>query len=542
MRQKYLHRARDCYRQRAWSQAHQLFSRADELGALDAEDLERLAFCAYLIGRDVDFQQCMGRAHQAYRGQDQVCRAARCAFWLGLTLFFQGEAGRASGWLARAERLVTGRECVEHGYLLLPIAEQSLAQGALEKALTAIEGAIGIGTRFSDADLIACARHLHGRILIRSGRTEAGLGLLDEVMIGVSGNELSPIVTGLIYCSVVAACQEIFALSRAREWTLELSRWCEVQPQMVAFTNTCLVHRAEVMQFDGAWNEAMAEARRACELAIGDREQTPPPAAYYRQAELLRLQGEFRSAEAAYRSASRLGHEPQPGLALLRAAQGHTDAACTAISRALAQMQDPLQRARLLPAYVELTLAAHRMADARDAAAELQHIARQYPTEILQAMAAVARGAAELAEGQATAALPFLHRACDLWQQAGAPYELARVRLLMALACRSLEDDESADLEFDAASALFQRLGAKPDLERLEALRHPGRQASRHGLTAREKQVLRQIAAGRTNKEIARVLSLSERTIDRHVSSILTKLDVPSRAAATAYAYRHKLL
>jgi DNA-binding CsgD family transcriptional regulator len=361
-------------------------------------------------------------------------------------------------------------------------------------------------------------------------------------MIAVSADELSPIVTGLIYCSVIDACQQVFALSRAREWTLALTRWCEQQPEMVAFTGTCLVHRAEVMQFSGAWAEAMTEARHACEHVSVAGERKPPAAALYRQAEIHRLRGEFVAAEEAYRNASRLGSEPQPGLALLRMAQGRIDAACAALRRVLSAATDPLDRAKLLPAHVEIALVAGDVQEARGASAELDEIARRYATDVLQAMAAHARGAVELAEGRAQAAVSALRQAFELWQQSEAPYEAARVRLLIALACRELGDAESAGLEFDAARALFERLGAMPDLAYLDSLRKRATQANRHGLTARELQVLRQIAAGKTNKAIATELFVSERTIDRHVSNILTKLGVPSRAAATAYAYNHKLL
>jgi DNA-binding CsgD family transcriptional regulator len=370
----------------------------------------------------------------------------------------------------------------------------------------------------------------------------AGLRLLDEAMIAVSRGELSPIVTGLIYCSVIDACQQVFASSRAREWTLALSRWCEGQPELVAFTGTCLVHRAEVMQSRGAWAEAMTEACRACERVSQSGDWKPPAAAFYRQGEIHRLRGEFGAAEEAYRHASRLGFEPHPGLALLRMAQGRTDAACAAIRRVLSAATDPLQRARLLPAYTDIALAAGEVQEARTACTELDEIAGRYATDVLRAMAAHARGGVELAEARARDALSTLRHACDLWQQGEVPYETARVRLLIALACRELEDGESADLEFDAAKALFEGLGAAPDVARLDALRNRATQADRHGLTPRELQVLRRIAAGKTNKAIATELLVSERTIDRHVSNIFAKLGVTSRAAATADAYRRKLL
>jgi DNA-binding NarL/FixJ family response regulator len=296
------------------------------------------------------------------------------------------------------------------------------------------------------------------------------------------------------------------------------------------------------MQLRGAWTDAMSEACLARERGSVAGEGKASAAAFYRQGEIHRLRGEFTAAEQAYRNASRMGADPQPGLALLRMAQGHTDAARAAIRRVLSATTDALQRAKQLPACVEIARAAGEIEEARRAAADLGEIARRYPTDVLQAMAAQALGAVELAEGRAQAALAALHRASELWQAGEAPYETACVRLLTALACRELGDVESADLEFDAARALFERLGAAADLARLDSLRSLATRARNSGLTTRELQVLRRIAAGKTNKAIANELSLSERTIDRHVSNLLTKLAVPSRAAATAYAYAHKLI
>lgn len=356
-------------------------------------------------------------------------------------------------------------------------------------------------------------------------------------MLAVVAGELSPIMTGLMYCSVIEACREVYALSRAREWTLALSRWCDQQSEMVTFTGTCLVHRAEIMQLHGAWPDAMAEARRATERA----DRKPPAAALYQQAEIHRLRGEFARAEAAYRAASLRGCEPQPGLALLRMTQGRTDAASAAIRRLVCAATDRRQRARLLPVYLDIMLATGDLHEARSACEEIQSLAEMLDTDALRAMAAQAQGATDLAGGDARAALGHLRRAFDAWQRLEAPYESARVRVLTGLACRALGDEEASALEFAAAKATFEQLGAGPDLARLEALDSRST-TSPHPPTDRERDVLRLIAAGNTNKAIAAALGVSERTVDRHVSNILNKLDVPSRAAATACAYDRKLI
>jgi DNA-binding NarL/FixJ family response regulator len=536
-----LEHGRESYRRRAWADAYTSFSRADQTSPLCGEDLELLGTSAYLVGRDLDSERIFERAHRAYLSAGEHVRAARVGFWLGLSVLLRGEMGLATAWLSRARRLLDSRDCVEQGYLLLPIAEQGLTEGDVASALGAANRAAAIGDHFGDVDLIACARHLQGRALLKQGQIKRGLVLLDEAMLAVTAGELSPIMTGLIYCSVIEACQEVYALSRAREWTSALSRWCEQQPDMVAFTGTCLVRRAEILQVHGAWPDAMTEACRACERSR-DANRKPPGAALYQQAEIHRLRGDFAAAEEAYRSANRLGCEPQPGLALLWMGQGRTDAACSAIRRVLTTATDRLERAKLLPAYIEVLLATGDVQEARNACREMAHLADIIDTDALRALAAHSRGAVELAEGDAAAALRSLRHAFDAWQQLEAPYAAARVRMLTGVACRLLGDEETASLEFGAARAAFQQLGAAPDVAGLDMLENRGAPAPRQQLTSRELEVLRLVATGKTNKAIAKVLSLSERTIDRHVGNILTKLDVPSRAAATAYAYRYKIL
>jgi ATP/maltotriose-dependent transcriptional regulator MalT len=344
-----------------------------------------------------------------------------------------------------------------------------------------------------------------------------------------------------MYCSVIDTCRQVYALGRAREWTAAFASLCDDQPDMIVFTGICLVHRAEILQLQGAWPDALAEACRACERARR-ADRRPPGAALYQQAEIHRLCGEFEKAEEAYRAASDLGREPQPGLALLRLAQGRTDAACAAIRRLASATGDRGQRAGFLPAQLEIMLAGGDLEAAGCARDELRALAEAFDTDALRAIAAQADGAIAIAGGDARAAIDPLRRAFELWERLEAPYEAARVRVLIARACDALGDTEAAGLERAAAKAVFERLGAHPDLVRLETPAMPARPGSTNPLTARERHVLRLITTGCTNREIADELSLSERTIDRHVANILTKLDVRSRTAATAYAYDHKLL
>jgi DNA-binding NarL/FixJ family response regulator len=539
-----LARGREAAERLAWADAYTSLSLADQSSPLDAEDLELLATAAHLLGRMEDCLRALQRAQQLYAEGGDHRRAARCAGWLGFHLSTRGDLAQASGWFGRAHRLLEHerQECAEHGYLLISAAYQQLMAGDHAEARETLAQAAGIGARVGDASLVAFARYLQGRALVWEDRVDEGLALLDEAMVAVVAGEISPLVAGTVYCGTIEICQEIAEWRRAQEWTEALTAWCGKQPDMVTFTGQCLVHRAEILQLHGAWPEAIQEAKRAGERFAHAADTDATGAAFYQQAELCRLSGDFTSAEDAYQQASRWGHEPQPGLALLRLAQGRTDAAEAASRRVVAEASERYRRAKLLPAQVEIMLTVGDLPAARDAANELTGIAGAYGTPALRALADHARGAVLLTEGDTQAALVALRAAWQVWRELEAPYEAARVRVQVGLACRALGDEEAAAMELDAARTVFAQLGAAPDLERLEAL--TGREAASkvHGLTARELQVLRLLATGATNRAIASELVVAEKTVDRHVSNIFTKLGVSSRAAATAYAYQHRLL
>lgn len=538
-----LARGLNAYAQRAWLDAHRALSHADASQPLDPGDLELLATSAYMLGRDDDYLRALERAHQAFAERGDLPRAARCGFWIGLNLMVRGEGARATGWFARADRVldrVTG-ECVERGYLLLPAVLRAGGAGDWEQASDAAALAAEIAERHGDPDLLALAVHEQGHALVRRRRVDEGLRLLDEAMVAATAGELSPIVTGIVYCSVIGYCGELYELRRAREWTDALSHWCAEQPDMVAHTGVCLTHRAEVMVLRGAWPEALEEAVRARERC--EQGRAAAGHAIYLQAEVRRLRGELAAAEDAYREASRYGFEPQPGLALLWLARGNVGAAAAAIRRASGETTDPLRRARLLPACVEIVLAAGEVDEAEGPCRELEQIASGRENVVLGAIATRARGAVTLARGgDPGAALVALRRALEAWQELDAPYEAARTRVSIAIACRELGDKESAALEEANAREAFEALGAVPDQARLSSLGRRVAPSDSHGLTPRELEVLCLLAAGVTNKEIAAELVLSERTVHRHVSNIFTKLGVSSRAAATAFAYEHELL
>ena len=536
--------ARESFDRHAWGDAYAGLSAADGSGVLASEDLERLAIAAQLLGRPDESAAAGARAHlEAIRAGD-VERAVRCAIRLGMALMQRGEMAQAGGWLARAGSLIeeTGYDGVERGTLLIPQALQALMAGEPATALGIFEQVAAIAERFGDRDLMTIGRLGRGQSLIAMSDTARGVPLLDEAMAAVIAGEISPIVAGIVYCAVIEACQSLFDLRRAQEWTTALNRWCESQPDLVPFRGNCLIYRAELLRFHGAWQDAADEAQRA-----RDWLSTPPPdpavgEALYQLAELDRLRGRFDSAEAAYREASSWGRLPEPGLALLRLAQSDIDAAAASIRRAFAEATDDLVRARLLEPQVEIALAAGDLVAARDAVDRIAGLAEAFGAPLLRAMAARSDGAVRLAAGDVDGALGVLRRAWDTWRELDAPYEAARVRILVGRACLELGDLDGAALEFEAARDVFERLGAIPDLARLE--RESGERIPERagGLSPREVEVLRLVAAGNTNRAIAEGLSISERTVDRHVSNIFTKLDVSTRAAATAFAYEHDLV
>jgi DNA-binding CsgD family transcriptional regulator len=515
---------------------------ADAESPLGGDDLHRLAVAAHLTGHDQVSVDTWSRGFHLHADRGDAPAAARCAFWLTFVHGNKGEAEKAGGWWARGQRLLDegGLDCVERGYLVLAEAITVLFGGDPAAARKGFASAAATGDRFGDADLIAMARQAEGRTLIILERVAEGTALLDEVMVSVEAGEVSPIVAGNVYCSVIEACQELFDVRRAAAWTAALSDWCGAQPGLVMYRGQCMVHRSEIMLLRGEWPEAMDETERACARLADPPWQPAIGAAYYQRAELHRLRGDRAASEDGYRRASRWGKDPQPGLALLRLAQGDVEAATAAIRRAHDEASDVVSRSRLLPALVEVALAAGDLDAARAGTVELASIAGAIGSQLLAAAATRAAGAVRLADGDPAGALGELRRALIGWQALEAPYEVARTRVLIGLACRALNDSEGSALELDAARRTFERLGAVPDLARLEPLAPvappPG------GLTAREMQVLVLLATGRTNRAIADELVISEKTVARHVSNIFAKLGLSSRSAATAFAYRHHLV
>lgn len=528
-----------------WVDAFDELSEADERSSLGAADLCELAIVAFLIGRDAVALDAFQRAHQSSRDAGEAGQATRCAFWLGYVLMLSGRIAEAMGWWTRGQRLLDedGQPRVEQGYLLIPPSLRKLNGDDARGAYEGFGEAMAIADRFGDTDLLAWSRLGRGKALMKLGEVRRGISLLDEAMVAVTVGEVSPIVTGRIYCAVIVACREFFDLRRAQEWTAAFSRWCATQQGLKPYRGQCLVHRSEIMQLHGEWSEAIDEIRQAC-AHLSDPPGDPVLGmAQYQMGELLRLRGEYARAEDAYRRAGECGHVVQPGLALLRLAQGRVEDAVAAIRRVVAESgSDRTERARMLAAFITIMLAVGDIGAARTATDELERLAAEFDAEYLRALAASARGAVALARGDAPGACVSFRVAWQAWRELDAPYEVAEVRLLMTRACRELGDHDTAEMELSAARRTFENLRAAPALQAVAELSGTEPGTPDGGLTRRELDVVRLVAGGATNRDVAQALSISEKTVARHLSNMFVKLGVTSRAGVTAYAYEHDLI
>jgi DNA-binding CsgD family transcriptional regulator len=533
---------RETVRTGPWLQVYEHLGARDP-GGLTAVELEALAEAAWWLCRTDESIATRQRAYGAFRDAGDDRGAARTAARLFHEHLYRGEGAVAVGWLRRGFRhLEQDRGGVEWGWLRFAQAELHLHQGPLQEAVDGAAHAIQVARRHGDPDLAAVGMQLQGRAQIAQGKIDQGLALLDEAMACVLAGELTPMYTGWVYCSVLLACRELADLQRASEWTEAARVWCQALPATTPYSQgLCRIYRGEVLALRGAWAEAEAEMRRAHQELLPHKPQGAAEASYG-VGEVLRRRGDLQGAEQAFVRAQQLGWDPQPGMALLRLAQGRVEAAAAALRSALASPSvDRFGRARLLAAQVEVLIAAGALDQARDAARELVGIADGLGSAVVAATAATAQGVLLLALGEPAAALEELGRGQRGWRELQLPYEEATARLLIGTARRMLGDEEGGRIELDAARAGFARLGAAADARHAAALLQRPR-ASPQVLTDREVEVLRLVASGNSNRDIAAALQISEHTVARHMQNILTKLGVSSRAAATSQALTKGLL
>ncbi len=534
-----LARARDAYERREWAAAYETLVDLDV--SLDPDDTARLATAAYLLGRRQDCLRALQRASQVCLDADDVPGAVRHGFWVSWVAFSGGDQAVCNGWAARCSRLLetVGGDPVERGYLLIHELFRHVLASENDEALEVAERITEYGRRFHDADLVAQGLNAEGRVLLHLGRVPEGLARLDETMVEIATGQIHPIFAGELYCSLIEACQEVSDYGRVAEWTRALTDWIESQPGLVPFTGQCSVHRGQILRFSGAFPAALEEFERAVERYLASGFEAPAGLAHGEAGDVHRIRGEHAAAEAAYERALGHGYEPQPGQALLWLARGQRPAALAAVRRLLDEVQDPVHRSKLLPAAVEVLLGTGQVDEAVRAADELASVAASFGCRVLDAMAHYAAGCSLLAQDRAADAVPRLRNAQATWHDLAAPYEAARCGLQLGRALRNLADEESAVAQLAAALRTFEDLGAAPAARETSQLLTP---ATPGGLTEREIEVLRLVAAGRTNPQIAETLVLSEKTVARHLSNIFTKLEVSSRTAAAAFAFEQRLV
>ncbi|GCB50353.1 LuxR family transcriptional regulator [Streptomyces sp. NL15-2K] len=552
-------RAREAVAREAWADAYRLLNGMDP-ARLAPDDFAALADAAWWTSRVEESIIARMRAYSGYAAAGADRQAGYCAWMLFYEHRLAGRTALAAGWLRRArQHLQDGTECAEQCYLAWMEAEEAQQRGAFDEAMASARRMAGIARRCGNADLYAMSVQVRAGVLLAQGRVADGLDLLDDAMCSAMAGELSSFFTGWIYCLGLQRCMDCADLERAAEWTDAAMRWCASMPAENNFRGLCRVHRVEVLELRGAWAQALTEAARTCEELL-PYEGRIAAEAFCLAGDIHRRRGDLAAAEASYDRAHGLGRDPQPGLALLRLAQGKADAAAAGLRLVLAREADEgdrpepdggssrLGRGRLLAAQTEVSLALGRLDQARAGAEELQALARDWQrrrgseTTVLHAVAASAGGALAFAAHDLDRALPVLRRALELWLALGVPYEAAQVRMTLAAADRTAGDEDGARMELRAAQDTFERLGAEPDARRAAALLDSVGPHRPGPLTEREIQVLRLVAAGRTNRSIAAELVISEHTVARHLNNIFAKLDVSSRAAATAYAYTHGLV
>ncbi|MDX6663440.1 MAG: hypothetical protein QOG09_1542, partial [Solirubrobacterales bacterium] len=460
---------RDAMSRHAWAEAFDQLSRADRAGQLSGADLEALALAAFFAAQAEVELSVKERAFKALEAEGNDLRAAYLALDVGRTYGYAGKHSIASAWIRRAERIIgSDGETYAHGYLALVRSEAATATGDIEAALALAERAVEIGGRADDADLKAYALSNLGGLKIASGETSDGFALMEEASIAAVNGELSPFTSGVTACRMIGACRDLTDYRRASEWIEATEKYCQRQ-SLSGFPGVCRIHRAEVAAVGGAWERAEQELERAT-TELGAYNAVPPQAdGFYAIGDIRRLKGDFEGAEAALREAHARGRSPQPALALVRLAEGKVKAAQGAINGAVAEETwDRWARARLLPAQVEIAIAAGDLERARTAVDELGGIVVGYPSPALEAGRQSALGRVLVAEHDPQAATRELRAAIKGWREVGAPYEVARARVVLARALRSLEDEDDADLELRAALDEFRRLGARIDLEAVE--------------------------------------------------------------------------
>lgn len=542
MTEAVLAQAREAYSHHRWNVAYTHFAEVAGTGHLDTDDLAAFADAAWWLGNTDRSLELSEEVYRRCLQGDHTPAAARLAVEIGFLWLIRGEQQIGSGWISRARRLLAEvPECAELGYLRYLAVLEALDTTRFDEAQVMAREMQVLANTHDDPTLCAMALVLEGIATVRSGQVSDGLALCDEAMLPIRAGDVERSWAGNLYCLVMALCFELADFDRARAWTDATERWCDQFSNAAMFTGICRVHRAQLLHLEGAWDQAESRAAQACR-DLADMNVEVVAAGHYEIGELRRVRGDDDGAEQAFARAHALGRDPQPGLALLRLAQGDAVTARTSLETALAATDPPLPRVPLLTALADVAEASQDRDLAGSVAAELAVIAGSFSTPGIQARAATAAGVAHLLADEPDQALATLREACRTWRSVGGRYETARAQVRLARALAAIGDADASTRERQQARATFEELGARLDLDHLAATGHVTARTAPGGLTDREVEVLRLVADGATNAAIAEQLTISERTVERHVSNIFLKLDVSSRTQAARFAFEHRLV
>jgi ATP/maltotriose-dependent transcriptional regulator MalT len=524
---------------RDWRAVHDELTRREPTSLTGAE-LDELGESLFWLDRPDESIAVLGRAFNAHVGEGDRAGAAMAAWQLFYDHALVGEMALANGWLERARREAAHVEgSVTAGFLAIAESDASTGAGALEDAVTFAERAVELGRATGHADLTAMALQAKGRALVACGQQDDGIAALDEAMVAVVNGELTPLFTGWVYCNALSTCHALADLTRAIQWSESAMRWCDDLREGRLYPGICRLHVVELATLRGKWEAATLMAQQACE-ELTSHDPRYAGEAHYLMGDLHRMAGDLDLAEEAFTRAHQLGRVPQPGLARVRLAQGRLAAAVNGLQLALESAPpSPVRLTELRAALAEAHLA---VGDVDAAAATVEQMTDALPEAASLFLGAVTRSTEAqvlLARGDARAACRRAGEAVDQLRALGLPYDEARAREVRGAAAQVINEPDTAQLELTTASEIFQRLGAEPDARRVAALLGD---APPSPLSPREIEVLRLVARGGTNKEVAGELLVSEHTVARHLSNIYTKLGIGSRSAATAFAYEHSLV
>lgn len=514
-----------------WAGAHRDLTRAADHQALRADDLLLLSDAAWWLGRMAETMALSERVHRLYVEEGRLDRAALCALTTGELWLISGEVPVGLGWIARARRLLAELpEGEVHGYLVFADGQLALETGDDAAVSAATRRLADLARRQASPTLEALGLLLAGTQAVRAGRTTEGFALLDEAMLPVLAGQVEDGFAGNLYCQVMGLCAEVGDVRRMRTWLRTTEKWCARFSDAVMFVGICRMHRVQLLVLDAAWDEAAREAGLV-QRELAEMNAMAVAEAHYQLGELHRRRGVLDDAAREYDAARALGHAAQPGAALLRLAEGRPEDAWSAIAGAL-EAGPPPSRWRCLGPAVEIALAGRRLTAATALADELTAVAERTPGSLFRAAAPAARGRIDLADGRPAAAVVALREAVRTYTDLGVPHEAAQVQALLAEACAAAGVPTDAEAAASAAAEARRRLGLLPS---------PHRTTS-GTLTAREREVLRLVADGASNHDVAEQLTLSDKTVGRHLANVYAKLGVTSRTAAVARAREQRLI